>query len=264
MSDSDTSPPKIVRLSRASPSDRPSDTDPTPVIAATPSAMQARKMRKPEKPPFRSRSARRNISGMAIPSRARRFHRAGSNASAASTIAPERNRDFRDHRASPVRGHGSPEPELRPVRASAAKMRSTILAPVVSSRLPVGSSATRIARVRCDGARQRHALLFAARQLRRIMAERGRPGRPAESSCAARPKGSGAPESSSGTATFSSAVMVGIRWKDWNTMPIRAPRNWASWSSSSGPNLLSVDPDRARFGRSSPAMAHQQRRFAGA
>ena len=27
---------------------------------------------------------------------------------------------------------------------------------------------------------------------------------------------------------ISSAVMVGIRWKDWKTMPIRAPRNWAS------------------------------------
>jgi hypothetical protein len=29
-----------------------------------------------------------------------------------------------------------------------------------------------------------------------------------------------APASSSGVATFSSAVIVGIRWKDWNTTPM--------------------------------------------
>ena len=37
-----------------------------------------------------------------------------------------------------------------------------------------------------------------------------------------------APASSSGTATFSSAVMFGIRWKDWKTMPMLRPRKAAS------------------------------------
>ena len=40
-----------------------------------------------------------------------------------------------------------------------------------------------------------------------------------------------APANSSGKATFSSAVMVGIRWKDWKTMPIVSRRNRASASS---------------------------------
>ncbi len=42
-----------------------------------------------------------------------------------------------------------------------------------------------------------------------------------------------APANSSGSATFSSAVMVGTRWNDWNTMPISAPRISASSSSLS-------------------------------
>ena len=40
------------------------------------------------------------------------------------------------------------------------------------------------------------------------------------------------PASSSGTETFSSAVMVGIRWKAWKTMPIASRRSRASASSS--------------------------------
>ncbi len=65
---------------------------------------------------------------------------------------------------------------------------------------------------------ERDALLLAAGQLRRIMmqaiaeADRGQFLRRARAA-------SGLPASSSGTATFSSAVMVGIRWNDWNTMP---------------------------------------------
>jgi hypothetical protein len=43
----------------------------------------------------------------------------------------------------------------------------------------------------------------------------------------------GLPANSSGSATFSSAVMVGTRWKDWKTMPMCAPRASASWSSLS-------------------------------
>ena len=104
-------------------------------------------------------------------------------------------------------------------RACSANSRSAIPAPVSPSRLPVGSSANRTFGLRRNGARQRHALLLAAGKLAGIMIDaRGqappRPVRPARASNA-----SAAPSSSSGTATFSSAVIVGIRWKDWNTMP---------------------------------------------
>ena len=46
------------------------------------------------------------------------------------------------------------------------------------------------------------------------------PARPHPAPPRARPRHRARPASSSGTATFSSAVMVGIRWNAWNTMPI--------------------------------------------
>src|ERR1700704_354068 len=64
----------------------------------------------------------------------------------------------------------------------------------------------------------------------------------------------GAPASSSGTATFSSAVMVGMRWNDWKTMPTLRPRKRASASSL---RLLSAWPATTTeplSGCSSPAM----------
>src|SRR4051794_14533317 len=57
------SPPRMRRPSRASPSVSERDSEETPAIAATPSAMQARKMPKPRKPPRSSRSASRSTSG---------------------------------------------------------------------------------------------------------------------------------------------------------------------------------------------------------
>ncbi len=70
-----------------------------------------------------------------------------------------------------------------------------------------------------DGARQRDALLLAAGKLTGIMRQPvAEPDKPRTSS--ARSKASSLPENSSGIATFSSAVMVGMRWKDWNTIPI--------------------------------------------
>ncbi len=61
-------------------------------------------------------------------------------------------------------------------------------------------------------------------------------------------EGMGSPASSSGTATFSSAVMVGIRWKDWNTMPTRRRRKRASASSLSPAERRAGDADGAAVG----------------
>ena len=75
---------------------------------------------------------------------------------------------------------------------------------------------------------------------------------------------SAAPASSSGMATFSSAVMVGIRWKDWKTMPIVLPRKRASRVLVELARVLSGDLDRAAVRALQSGHHHQQRRFAGA
>jgi hypothetical protein len=57
----------------------------------------------------------------------------------------------------------------------------------------------------------------------------------------------------SGASTFSSAVMVGIRWKDWKTTPISSLRRRASLLSGSAlisiPSMYTCPPE----GRSIPA-----------
>src|SRR6056297_3454339 len=77
----------------------------------------------------------------------------------------------------------------------------------------------------------------------------------ASSSSIARSRASRRPASSSGVATFSSAVMVGIRWKDWNTTPTCARRSRASASSlmvpRSWPKARTVPP----VARSSPPIS---------
>ena len=67
-------------------------------------------------------------------------------------------------------------------------------------------------------------------------------------------EGIAAPASSSGKATFSRAVMVGTRWKDWKTMPIWRPRKTASPSSSSAPRSWPATLTSPESGRSSPAI----------
>ena len=63
-------------------------------------------------------------------------------------------------------------------------------------------------------------------------------------------------------ATFSSAVMVGIRWKDWNTMPIWAPRKRARVSSSIRPREVpSPIVTLARLRTFKSGQNHQQGRF---
>src|SRR3984957_17957104 len=61
MSANDASPPSITRPSRPMPSLSARARLSTPTIAATPSAMQRRKMRKPARPPRRSRKAKRMV-----------------------------------------------------------------------------------------------------------------------------------------------------------------------------------------------------------
>src|SRR3954471_19563722 len=57
------SPPRILRPSRDRPSVSERELADPPAIAATPSAMQARKIPKPRKPPRSSRKAKRRTSG---------------------------------------------------------------------------------------------------------------------------------------------------------------------------------------------------------
>ena len=107
---------------------------------------------------------------------------------------------------------------VAPTRPRNANNSSTMPAPVAPSRLPVGSSANstsgsctmaRASAMRCCsppeswlGIMLRALLKTHGFQRARALAERIL-----------------APRNSSGTAMFSSAVMVGIRWNDWNTMP---------------------------------------------
>ena len=114
-----------------------------------------------------------------------------------------------------------------------------------------------------ERAGQRDALLLAARELRGIVAEAvAEPDR--SSSALARANASRAPASSSGTATFSSAVMVGMRWKDWNTMPMRCPRNRAKRVLAQVAEIDAVDLDLAAVRPLEARHDHQQRRFARA
>ena len=48
--------------------------------------------------------------------------------------------------------------------------------------------------------------------------------------------------------------MVGIRWKDWNTIPVVSPRNRASASSLSAPSSVSATVTVPLSTRSRPAM----------
>ena len=66
------------------------------------------------------------------------------------------------------------------------------------------------------------------------------------------------PASSSGIATFSSAVMVGIRWNAWNTMPTRSRRSLASASSFSRVISCPSKRNAARCGAFQPGQHHQQ------
>ncbi len=144
-----------------------------------------------------------------------------------------------------------------------ANIKLMISPPVRPSRFPVGSSAKSKAGRGAIARGQSHALLLAARQLAWVVIYALTQSDRFQFLQSAL-EGIGTSASSSGTATFSSAVMVGIRWKDWNTMPTLPRRKRAAVSSS---NFESSWPEDGHLagGRTFKARHHHQhRRFAGA
>ena len=118
-----------------------------------------------------------------------------------------------------------------------------------------------------DPARARAQARRAAARRRRAASDSDagdRRARPIASSCAARAAASGLPASSSGTATFSSAVMVGIRWNDWKTMPTWRPRKRASSSSLEGIEGGAVHHHLSAVGAFQSRHDHQERGLARA
>ena len=101
------------------------------------------------------------------------------------SMRPERSRTTRSQRAR-ERGSCVTRISVMPRSTWPANRRSITCWPVFSSRLPVGSSATRIAGIGRERARQRDALLLAAGELRRDNATAARQGRRAASSRCAR------------------------------------------------------------------------------
>ena len=91
-----------------------------------------------------------------------------------------------------------------------------------------------------DGARDRHALLLAARELARLVLARGRRGprrraRSPRGACA-RPATSGV--SSSGSSTLRNAVSTGIRLYIWKTKPTWRARQAVSFARHSRRDLV--------------------------
>ena len=105
-----------------------------------------------------------------------------------------------------------------------------------------------------EGSGERGALLLSAGQLagegwvRRWLRPGRAPGRLPRRASAFR-----TPASSSGIATFSSAVIVGIRWNAWNTIPTRSRRSFASASSFSRVISCPSSETLPDVARSSPA-----------
>ena len=135
--------------------------------------------------------------------------------------------------------------------------------PVAPSRLPVGSSASIRLGPADEGAGDGHALLLAARKLRRIVADAMAEPDRLERRLGQRRTHRERPANSSGRATFSCAVIVGMRWNAWKTMPIWSRRSRARSSSPSGPRSLPATSTRPDVARSSPPADHHQARLAG-
>ena len=75
---------------------------------------------------------------------------------------------------------------------------------------------------------------------------RDAPGRPRRARPRAASNASAWPANSSGSATFSSAVMVGTRWNDWKTMPILAPAHERQLVLAESPEIVADNAHRAR------------------
>ena len=130
----------------------------------------------------------------------------------------------------------------------------------IAGRL-VGHQQLRLAGER---ARDRDALLLAARQLLRIMRASAARGRRDRATRRARAVASAAPASSSGSITFSSAVNAGSSWNDWNTKPSSRWRSAARASSSCAESAMPSSQTSPSLGRSRPASSPEQRRLARA
>ena len=134
------------------------------------------------------------------------------------------------------------------------------------SRLPVGSSASSTVGLRDQRARDRHALLLAAGQLGRRVAlppgqARPRPAPRAPPRAAPRRV---SPRYSSGSSTFSCALVRGSRLKPWNTKPRCARRSSARWSRSSRCTAHAAEQVLAGAGRVQAADDVHRRRLARA
>ena len=241
-------PPDAVAHGRAS--------EPTAAITATPSNRQARKMRKPFSPPRSSRrasvAARRQLPAVSATPVKRRHCGCGHHADGPCGRSARQHGIVGDQQQRGAAARAQREHQVDDVAAG--------LAVEIAGRL-VGQQQPR----RDDeGAGQRHPLLLAAGELAGIVGRGDGRARRTPSSRRRVAEGVAAPASSSGTATFSSAVMVGIRWKSWNTMPTRSRRNSASPSSSSAVEILAGDRDSPGARPLQPGDHHHHRRLAGA
>ena len=200
----------------------------------------------PSKPPRRSRSAKRRSAAkreaQARRSCRRRLVARAARAHADDAVAARRERRIVGHQRQRRAALGGQREQQFDDRLARGLVE-------IAGGL-VGDQQRRSRRQRAG---QRDALLLAARELGRIMADALREADGGQFRCA-RARASRAPASSSGAATFSSAVIVGMSWNDWNTMPIRWPRNRASSSSLMrwiGSPSMKISP---LSGRSSPAI----------
>src|SRR6202035_5305519 len=111
----DRSPPRIARPSRASPSTSARADEPTPAIAATPSAMQAMNTPNPRTPPRSSRNAsltdspRGGAATVAELTPSPRAHRLRHEAAKQDMCRDEQNERHEDHQAD------DPDPGRHPV-----------------------------------------------------------------------------------------------------------------------------------------------------
>ena len=213
---SSTSPPRSARASRPSERSRVAATLRTATSAPTPARCRrgsrrsaARRRASPARPGPRP-AARGRAGG--VPRRRLAAHAAARSADDAAV--PQLHDPLRVGRERRVVGHQDRAwcrgggGGRRAARRSGSRWRSRGCR---WARRPGGARAVR------DRAREGDALLLAARQLRRVVADaRLEADLLEEGAGPPRPR-SAAPASSSGMATFSRAVSVGIRWNDWKT-----------------------------------------------
>ena len=163
------SPPSSDWPSLATPAVIERATELTPPIAATPSAMQVRKIMKPDRPPRISRSEKRKASASIRDEGMRRAHAVAASAGVAS-IRPERMATWREQRAASA-GSWVTSTSVMPRSPGLGEQQVGDLPAgrlvEIAGRL-VGDEDARLGRQRPG---DRHALLLAARQLAGIVGD---------------------------------------------------------------------------------------------